>query len=101
MFLKPGAKNANPTTAVQGGQGRSVRHIGEKSPLHFGEVGDGRRHAEALREVEAEAVEQGGLGGVRAHDAAEAEFTTIRRRQYDVRALNATELIEDRARTVP
>jgi hypothetical protein len=96
-----GLAEANPTSAVQGGQGRSFGHLGKKSPLHFGEVGDGRRHAEALREVEAEAVEQGGLSGVRAHDAAEAEFTPIRRRQDDVRALNATEFIEDRARTVP
>ena len=83
------AGSASPTSAVRGGQGRSFGHLGEKSPLHFGDLCDGRRHAEALREVEAKPVEQRGLRGVRTHDAAHAELTTILGRQQDVGALNA------------
>ena len=66
----------SPTSAVRGGQGRSFGHLGEKSPLHFGGLGDGRRHAEALREIEAEPVEEHSLSGIRAHDTAQAAFTS-------------------------
>src|SRR2546427_8702605 len=54
-------RTANPTSAVRGGQGRSFGHLEKKSPLHFGGSGDRRRHAQALREVEAEPVEEGSL----------------------------------------
>jgi hypothetical protein len=54
-----------------------------------------------LREVEAEAVEERSLGRVRAHDAAETKLAAILGGQDDVRALNAAELIEDRAGALP
>src|SRR5712692_4401801 len=92
---------ASPTSAVRGGQGHSFRHLGEKSPLHFGGSGDRRGHSEALGEFEAEAVEENGLRGVRAHDAAQAELVAVLGRQHDVGALDALELGEDRARTLP
>ena len=44
-FLGHTAEGASPTSAVREGQGRSFEHLGEKSPLHFGGSGDGRRHA--------------------------------------------------------
>src|SRR5712691_6191558 len=97
----PRRSKSSPTSAVRGGQSRSFRHLGKKSPLHFGGSGDGRRHAEALGEVEAEPVEQGGLHGVRAHDAAEAKLSTILGGQHDVGALNTAQFVEDRARTLP
>src|SRR3989441_11729747 len=90
---------ASPTSAVRGGQGRSFGHLEKKSPLHFGGSGDRRRHAQALREVEAEPVEEGSLGGVRAHHAAQAQLAAVLGRQDDVCALNTPEFIEDRART--
>src|SRR3989442_5954431 len=90
---------SSPTSAVRGGQGRSCGHLEKKSPLHFGGSGDRRRHAQALREVEAEPVEEGSLGGVRAHHAAQAQLAAVLGRQDDVCALNTPEFIEDRART--
>src|SRR2546426_11059518 len=91
--------HASPTSAVRGGQGRSFGHLEKKSPLHFGGSGDRQRHAQALREVEAEPVEEGSLGGVRAHHAAQAQLAAVLGRQDDVCALNTPEFIEDRART--
>src|SRR3989442_14433193 len=82
-------RHTNPTSAVRRGQGRSFGHLGEKSPLHFGDLGDRRRHAEALREVEAEPVEERRLSGIRTHDTAQTELTTILGGQHDVGALNA------------
>src|SRR6266481_7327337 len=91
----------SPTSAVRGGQGRSFGHLGKKSPLHLRGAGDGRRHAKPLGEVEAEAVEERSLGRVRVHDAAETELAAVLGGQDDVRALNAAELIEDRAGALP
>jgi hypothetical protein len=85
----PAVDIASPTSAVRGGQGRSFAHLGKKSPLHFDGSGDGRGRAKPLREVEAEPIEEGSLGRVRAHDAAQAELAPILGGQHDVGALNA------------
>src|SRR5437660_1695058 len=97
----PGPPRASPTSAVRGGQGRSFGHLGKKSALHFGRSGDGRRHAQALREIEPEPIEEGGLRGVRAHDAAQTEFAAVLGGEHDVGALDAAELVEDRPWTLP
>jgi hypothetical protein len=58
MFMRSNA-HAKPLELAQlvgGGQGRSFGHLGNKSPLHLGGSDDGRRHAQAPGEVEAEAV---------------------------------------------
>src|SRR6266446_2381665 len=89
------------TSAIRGGQGHSFGHLGKKSALPFGRSGDGQRHAQALREIEPEPIEEGGLRGVRAHDAAQAEFAAVLGGKHDIGALNAAQLIEDRPRALP
>ena len=56
----------------------------------------------AVGEHQAEAVEQGGLSGIGADHAANAQLTTrlLGQRQDHVGALDATQLVEDGARTV-
>src|SRR6266446_6168087 len=76
-FFATRCNGASLTSAIRGGQGRSFGHLGEKSALPFGRSGDGQRHAQALREIEPEPIEEGGLRGVRAHDAAQAEFAAV------------------------
>src|SRR3989441_12650575 len=96
MIRRPPRSTLFPYTTLfrsRGGQGRSFGHLEKKSPLHFGGSGDRRRHAQALREVEAEPVEEGSLGGVRAHHAAQAQLAAVLGRQDDVCALNTPEFI--------
>jgi hypothetical protein len=47
------------------------------------------------RWVQAKAVEEGGLGGVQAHDAAQQRVAAILRGEHDVSAWNPAQFLQD------
>ena len=80
------ARWLSPTCAESGGGSRQIKALAEKSSLHFrfewrrsGAGCEGRQplfgEAHALGQDDAEAVEKGGLGGVRLGDAAQPDLS--------------------------
>jgi RNA polymerase sigma factor (sigma-70 family) len=90
-------RSISPTSAVQGGQDYSFGHLGKKSALHFGGQGHAGADSQALREVQAQAVQEPGLSGIGADHTAQTELAPVGGGQHDVRALDAAEFLEDGA----
>src|SRR5438093_13349232 len=62
----------NPTSAVCRGRARLFKGLAKKSALHFEPRDQGRMDTEAFREVQPQAIQEAGLGGVGAYDTAQA-----------------------------
>ena len=70
----------------------------KQSALHRDGCGPFRTDPQPLREFQPQAMQQSRLGCIGTHDAPEAQLATIRGRQNDIRALDASQFVQDRAR---
>src|SRR5437867_13375094 len=75
---------SSPTSAVCRGRARLFKGLAKKSALHFEPRDQGRMDTEAFREVQPQAIQEAGLGGVGAYAQAQGQLAAVRGGQHEV-----------------